>query len=141
MSQNPASSGVAAEATSTDGAGESIEARPPKWLRPVRDRMHRLPGGALIWKILIAVVGGVVFLGGLLLIPLPGPGWAIVFLGLAVWATEFRWAQRLLRRARQLLRDWTAWARRQSVFVRVLLGVVGLAVLVGIGYLGWHFLR
>lgn len=126
---------------SSNAAGESNEVRPPKWLRPTRDRMRRLPGGAMIWKILIAVVGGAVVLGGLLLIPLPGPGWAVVFLGLAVWATEFVWAQRLLRRARQVLKDWTDWAKRQPLFVRLLLGLVGLAVLVGIGYLGWHLLR
>ena len=33
---------------------------------------------------------------GILAIPYPGPGWAIVFLGLAILATEFEWAHRLL---------------------------------------------
>ena len=27
----------------------------------------------------------------------PGPGWLVVFFGLAIWASEFEWAQRLLR--------------------------------------------
>lgn len=90
---------------------------------------------------LIGVVGGAIVLLGLLLIPLPGPGWALVFLGLAVWATEFRWAQRLLRYARRLLREWTAWARRQHLVVRLLLGLVGLLVLVALGYFGWRTLR
>ena len=80
-------------------------------------------------------------LGGLLLIPLPGPGWAIVFLGLAVWATEFVWAQRLLRFGRGVLRDWTDWAKRQPLWVRGLLGLAGLVLLAGLGYLGWRLLH
>ena len=27
---------------------------------------------------------------------LPGPGWPVIFAGMALWATEFRWAQRVL---------------------------------------------
>lgn len=147
VSQNPVSRSPVSQKTAADGqpatnvAGESDRVRPPKWLRPTRDWVRRLPGGEMIWKVLISVVGGAIVLGGLLLIPLPGPGWAIVFLGLAIWATEFVWAQRLLRRARQILKDWTDWAKRQPLFVRLLLGLLGLAVLLGIGYLGWHFLR
>ena len=122
-------------------AVQSSEPGPPRWLRPLRDRVRRFPGGALIWQVLIGVIGGAIVILGLLLIPLPGPGWALVFLGLAVWATEFRWAQRLLRYARRLLREWTAWARRQHLVVRLLLGLVGLLVLVALGYFGWRTLR
>jgi uncharacterized protein (TIGR02611 family) len=100
-----------------------------------------LPGGSLIWKILVAVVGLLIVALGMLLIPLPGPGWAVVFLGLAAWATEFHWAQRLLRRAQRLVRTWTNWARRQSLFVQASLGLAGLAVLAGLAYLGFRFLR
>ncbi len=32
---------------------------------------------------------------GVRLVPLPGPGWLIVFLGLAILGTEFAWARRL----------------------------------------------
>jgi len=117
------------------------EANPPQWLRPVRSWVYRKPGGPLIWKTFIAVLGAAVVVVGLLLIPLPGPGWAVVFLGLAVWATEFVWAQRLLRRGRRLLREWTAWLARQSLLVRGLAGLLGLVVLAGLGYLGWRFLR
>jgi len=47
----------------------------------------------------VAVAGFVVLVVGLILIPLPGPGWLIVFAGLAILATEFAWAERLLRYA------------------------------------------
>jgi uncharacterized protein (TIGR02611 family) len=44
----------------------------------------------------VTVVGFAVVLIGVVLIPLPGPGWLIVFGGLAILATEYVWAQRLL---------------------------------------------
>jgi uncharacterized protein (TIGR02611 family) len=118
-----------------------FEPRPPRWLRPSRDRVRRLPGGPLIWRIGIALVGLMIVALGLLLVPLPGPGWAIVLLGLAAWATEFHWAQRLLGHVRRILRGWTEWAKRQSLFVRLLLGLAGLAFLAAMAYLGFRFLR
>jgi uncharacterized protein (TIGR02611 family) len=129
--------------TRLDGRAAATESqpRPPRWLRPARDRVRRVPGGAMIWTLLIGTVGGVIVVVGLLLIPLPGPGWALVFVGLAVWATEFRWAQRLLRYARGVLRRWTSWAKRQSLMIRLLLGLVGLLVLAGLAYFGWWTLR
>ena len=45
----------------------------------------------------IFLVGTGIVVLGIVLIPLPGPGWAIVIAGVAVWATEFTWAERLLR--------------------------------------------
>jgi len=117
-----------------------FEARPPRWIRPLRDWVRRLPTGPVIWQIIIAVVGLAVVALGLLLIPLPGPGWEIVFLGLAVWATEFHWAHRLLGRARLILQRWTHWAKRQSLFLRMLLGLAGLLFLAGLAYLAWRFL-
>jgi uncharacterized protein (TIGR02611 family) len=117
------------------------EPRPPNWLRPARNWVRSKPGGALVWRVGIAVIGFLIVAGGLLLIPLPGPGWAIVFLGLAVWATEFVWAQRLLRFGRKVLKDWTGWAKRQPLLVRVLMGLVGLLVLAGLAYLGWQLVH
>jgi uncharacterized protein (TIGR02611 family) len=119
--------------------GSEFEPSPPRWLRPIRDWVHRFPGGRLIWKIVISVIGAAVVALGLLLVPLPGPGWAIVFLGLAVWATEFVWAQRLLLRARRILRGWTEWAKRQSLIVQALLGLVGVAFLAAVLYLLWRY--
>ncbi len=41
-------------------------------------------------------VGVLIVLVGLSMLVLPGPGWAAIFLGLAVLATEYAWANRLL---------------------------------------------
>jgi len=35
---------------------------------------------------------------GLALVPLPGPGWAIVFVGLGMLALEFKWAENLMEK-------------------------------------------
>lgn len=110
---------------------------PPHWLRPARTWVMGRPGGALLWRGGIAVLGLAIVAGGALLIPLPGPGWAIVFLGVAVWATEFMWAQRLLRFGRRVLRDWTEWVKRQPRWMQALIGLLGLLFLAGLALLGW----
>ena len=57
--------------------------------------------GRNIKRILVTVIGVLVLVIGIILIPLPGPGWAIVFGGLAILATEYIWAQRLLASAKR----------------------------------------
>jgi uncharacterized protein (TIGR02611 family) len=84
----------------------------------------------LIFRILVGLLGLVLVAGGLLLVPLPGPGWLIVFAGVAVWAVEFAWARRLLRFARTRVQRWNTWLRGQHWLVRVplLLALVAVAI-------------
>ena len=56
----------------------------------------------VIRRTLVAVVGTTIVLIGLLLVFLPGPGALVILIGLALLATEFVWAQRVIRRAREL---------------------------------------
>jgi uncharacterized protein (TIGR02611 family) len=51
-------------------------------------------------RIAVTIVGFVVILAGILMLVLPGPGWAAIFLGLAILATEYVWARRLLDKAK-----------------------------------------
>jgi len=99
----------------------------------IRRRVRSLPGGPAVLKIVIGVVGGALVLVGLALVPLPGPGWAIVFAGLAVLAVEFAWARRTLERSRVLVRRGTRWFAGLPLLVRYGSGIVllGLAVTVG----------
>jgi uncharacterized protein (TIGR02611 family) len=86
------------------------------------------------------VVGTAVVVLGLFLVPFPGPGWLVVFLGLGILATEFAWAERLLDRARRQFRRWTGWIRRRTLAIRLLLATgtaAALAALIG-GYLAWQ---
>jgi len=82
-------------------------------------------------KVLVGIVGGLVTLIGFILVPYPGPGWLIVFGGLAILATEFEFAARVLKFARGKYDAWVAWLKRQNFFVKVVvLAVTGAVVLV-----------
>ena len=93
---------------------------------PVRAFFARHRTLDLVYRVVVGVIGTAVVLGGIALIPLPGPGWLIVFAGLALLSTEFAWAGRLLDFARDKVRGWTAWVTRQSVLVRAGIGLGSL---------------
>ena len=80
-------------------------------MEQIKRRWRRAPTS--IRKPVVAFVGGIIILGGLILIPLPGPGWAIVFVGLAVLATEFELAYRMKKNAIDRVRRTTAAAKKR----------------------------
>ena len=84
------------------------------------------PTGRLALKIAIGTVGTLVVALGIVLIPLPGPGWAVVILGLAIWSLEFAWAKNLLAFTKRHVQSWTHWIARQSLPVRAALGALSL---------------
>jgi uncharacterized protein (TIGR02611 family) len=51
-------------------------------------------------RIIVAVVGGAVVAVGIAMIVLPGPAVVVIPAGLAILATEFSWAKKLLMRAK-----------------------------------------
>jgi uncharacterized protein (TIGR02611 family) len=104
----------------------TVRSRLRDQIRLTYDAIRANPVGDLAVKISIAIVGGLVVAVGIVLIPLPGPGWLIVILGLTIWAIEFVWARHLLRFTREKLRSWTRWVGRQSLFVRLVIGLAGL---------------
>jgi uncharacterized protein (TIGR02611 family) len=89
------------------------------------------PALDLTYRIVVGLLGGAIVVLGIILIPLPGPGWLIVFAGLALLATEFVWAERLLRFGRRRLHVWTQWVTQQSLLVRGLIGLGGLLCVAG----------
>jgi len=70
-------------------------------------------------KIAIGVVGGLVVLLGLVLVPYPGPGWLIVFAGLAILATEFDKARKVLDVAEGKYKQWEQWLARQNMSIKL----------------------
>jgi tellurite resistance protein TerC len=54
-------------------------------------------------KLIVAVIGGTILLIGAAMIVLPGPAFIVVPVGLAILATEFAWARRLIDRGRQAI--------------------------------------
>ena len=102
------------------------------------DRIRANRTGRLALRIGIGTLGTLVVALGIVLIPFPGPGWAIVILGLAIWAIEFTWAQNLLEFTKRHVQSWTRWVGRQSIPVRALVGVVGL---IFVGFIVWASVR
>ncbi|MEU4831641.1 TIGR02611 family protein [Streptosporangium sp. NPDC023615] len=92
--------------------------------------------GHLTLKIVIGVVGAVLVIGGLIMVPFPGPGWLVVFAGLAVLATEFHWAHRVLEFGKRTLSAWTAWLGRRGWTVKILVVLVAAATATAIVYFG-----
>lgn len=99
------------------------------------DRIRANPTGRLALKVGIGVLGAIVVAVGIVLIPFPGPGWAIVILGLAIWAVEFHWARRLLHFTKKHVQSWTHWVLRQSLPMRALIGTAGFIFISGVVWL------
>ena len=83
-----------------------VVSRAPAFIRRSRP-LH------LIWRGGIFLVGLAVVVAGVILLPLPGPGWLIIFAGMAIWATEFGWAQRVLRWTKAKFGDAARAAKRR----------------------------
>jgi hypothetical protein len=52
-------------------------------------------------RVVVSIVGGILVLGGLALLVLPGPGILVVALGFAVLGTEYAWAAAALKRTKE----------------------------------------
>lgn len=75
-----------------------------------RSRIRRRPWLNRVYKVLVTTLGCLIVIIGLILVPLPGPGWLIVFIGLTLLGTEYHWARRLLGWLRRVLaRFWERW--------------------------------
>jgi uncharacterized protein (TIGR02611 family) len=92
------------------------------------DRIRATPAGRLTLKIVVGVLGTAIIVTGLIMVPFPGPGWLVVFAGLAVLATEFAWASRLLQIAKEKVMAATDWLKRQNWVVRIVVGALTLIV-------------
>ncbi len=71
----------------------------------VRRRAPRLSGWLVAAraarKVAISTIGIAVLVAGVVLLPLPGPGMLVVFLGLAILSTEYSWPKRLAHHIRR----------------------------------------
>ena len=84
------------------------------------------------WRIAVFTVGMAVLLTGVAMLVLPGPGWAAIFVGFAILATEFAWARCALmwakdtaHRAKEKALD--PEARRRNMLMAVAGGIVAAA--------------
>ncbi|MFE7158282.1 TIGR02611 family protein [Streptomyces sp. NPDC057636] len=118
-------------ATTGDGAKAEPElgSRAPEFIK-ARRALH------LSWQVGVFVVGLAVVVAGVIMLPLPGPGWLVIFGGMAIWATEFVWAQLVLRWTKRKVTEAAQRAldpavRRRNIILTSV-GVVIIAVLVAI---------
>ncbi|MFE3636485.1 TIGR02611 family protein [Streptomyces cellostaticus] len=120
--------------TGEERAERGLGSRAPRFVRS-RRVLH------LSWQVGVFVIGLAVVAAGIVMLPLPGPGWVVIFGGMAIWATEFVWAQLVLRWTKRKVTEAAQRAldprvRRRNIALTVI-GLVTIGVLVGI-YL-WKF--
>lgn len=111
-----------------------------------RYRRRQEKRGHIVKRIFLIVVGTVLALGSLFLAPLPGPGFATVFLGLAILAGELLpaarfldWAEVRLRKFASLVEDvWkgSLLGKVSIVAVAVLLAATGAYVIYRLFFAG-----
>ncbi len=65
-------------------------------------------------KLIVLIVGGTVVAIGAAMLVLPGPAFIVIPAGIAILATEFAWARRLLRRVRARIRLAARQARQAA---------------------------
>lgn len=124
---------------STDEQAEDRE-RVRVWAR-WRDTLRGRPTVDLAYRLVVGVVGTAVLGVGILAIPYPGPGWAIVFVGLAILATEFTWARHALAYTRRRYDQVMDWFKEQGLWVQALGFLLTAAIVVGtlwlLGAVSW----
>ncbi|MEU0739587.1 TIGR02611 family protein [Streptomyces sp. NPDC006134] len=133
-SDEPGEVAVASEKTGearTDGTHDErgLGSRAPEYVK-ARRVLH------LSWQVGVFIVGLAVVAAGVIMLPLPGPGWVVIFGGMAIWATEFVWAQLVLRWTKRKVTEAAQRAldpkvRRRNIILTVI-GLVVIAALVGI---------
>jgi tellurite resistance protein TerC len=59
---------------------------------------------SLVRKVAVTILGASILVAGIVMLVLPGPAFIFIPLGLAILATEFRWAKRWLTSLRRFAR-------------------------------------
>ncbi|MFD5399041.1 TIGR02611 family protein [Streptomyces sp. NPDC127097] len=82
------------------------------------------------WQVGVFVVGLAVVVAGVIMLPLPGPGWLVIFGGMAIWATEFVWAQLVLRWTKRKVTEAAQRALDPKVRRRnIILTTIGVVII------------
>ena len=106
-------------------------------MKAVRERIRSRRSLDTAWRMLVFTLGLTLLLAGVLMLVIPGPGWATIILGLVVLASEFTWASRVLDPVKEAAHRASEAAldprrRRRNLILGAIAGV-----LLGIGLL-WY---
>src|SRR5688572_27018366 len=82
---------------------EDEQEKPPE-IPSVLKRIIQMKGLPWLRKAIVAVVGFTVVLLGVVMVVTPGPALVVIPLGLAILATEFVWAKRLLKWSQDMVK-------------------------------------
>ncbi len=128
-SNKPGEAAVAEDRTGTDdeaAPAQALGSRAPEFIK-ARRALH------LSWQVGVFIVGLAVVAAGAAMLVLPGPGWVVIFGGMAIWATEFVWAQLVLRWTKRKVTEAAQRALDPKVRRRnIILTSVGLVIVAAV---------
>ena len=109
-----------------------------KWRRKIREDPRKL----FFYRWAVGIAGTLMIALGIITGPLPGPGGIpLVLLGLAIWASEFEWAHKVMLWFKAQLHRYRGWPARYKVLFWIcflaVCGLLGYLYLVVIGYPDW----
>jgi uncharacterized protein (TIGR02611 family) len=122
---------------------EFTESEPGSRFQDRYRRRQEEEQGHMAKRIFLIVLGAIIAVGSLVTAPLPGPGWATVFLGLMILAGELLPAARLLDWLEVRLRKlWQSiqYVWRSSVLGKALVIVVAIALAAAVFYTAYWLL-
>ena len=103
-------------------------------MKAVRERIRSRRSLDTAWRMLVFTLGLTLLLAGVLMLVIPGPGWATIILGLVVLASEFTWASRVLDPVKEAAHRASEAAldprrRRRNLILGAVAGVlIGIAL-------------
>lgn len=107
------------------------EEDPVVWRRKIR--CH--PALAPFYRGGVFVLGLALIIVGIPMVPLVGPGWVVIFIGLFLWSTEFMWARKVTQFVKAEVKTFDQWARHLPLKLKIPLVLVTLAFTWLCGYL------
>ena len=121
----------------SSSAYRKVEASAPpsiaQRMKAFRERIRSRRSLDTAWRTLVFTLGLTLLLAGVLMLVIPGPGWATIILGLVVLASEFTWATRVLDPVKEAARRASEAAldprrRRRNLILGAIAGVlIGIA--------------
>jgi uncharacterized protein (TIGR02611 family) len=100
-----------------------IDAHEDRWAW--RRKIRQSPRKLFFYRICVALLGLLLICLAAVTGPLPGPGGIpIALLGIAVWSSEFEWAQRLMYWFKVQLKRYLAWPRAHRLLFWALFAVI-----------------
>jgi uncharacterized protein (TIGR02611 family) len=97
----------------------------------VRDRKERHRQRHFAFRVVFGILGALVVLAGVVLLVLPGPGWLLIAIGLAMLALEFDPVERVLERVALRLEDAGEKAAKAKPWQKALGIAASAAVVAG----------